>query len=517
VSGYAEGTDSTVSLVDNGKGRPMNIGKSSTTMGPGSRISVSGTAVGDMQFPPASACNLHAISQADDGKVTTRPAGFLLLLREGMVDCTINKDTSQPVTVCNFGDAYPAVYVSNNSSLDQFGVTCESDPLFEVSVLSGEVDVVVPDGTETTVSAGEELSCDVSECEPLATAVITAEEVSDFMGQSNAPAVSSLSPVSGPPGGGTQVSIAGTGFSDGAKVEFGSQPATDVSVKSTTAIMATSPPGTGSVDVSVSVDGTTTRESNLDKFTYGPISIPQANLTYPNGAIVNFSGTDYVIAGGHAFGVASSSALTALEKVDHATVVTAPSGAIPPSSGPRAGTLLSTAPVNGDSTVYVVGTDGELHSFASTAQLTAFGYDPEMVVPVASVAGLTIGAVAGVLGSAVSALATSADGAIVDSSGSYYIFVGGRAFAIPGPAALATVQASDVAKVLFGTVPSALVTATIANGALLDLSGVLYVSYNGDLWQFESEPQLVQEGYGGTAPVPVPNTGGIAVEGPGEG
>jgi hypothetical protein len=103
---------------------------------------------------------------------------------------------------------------------------------------------------------------------------------------------------------------------------------------------------------------------------------PHAHDTYPNGAIINFSGQDYVLAGGHAFEVTSSKIMTALQKVDHASVVPAAAGAKPPSGTPRQGTLLFTRPINGAATIYMVGTDGELHGFVSPAQFKDDGYDP---------------------------------------------------------------------------------------------------------------------------------------------
>ena len=125
-------------------------------------------------------------------------------------------------------------------------------------------------------------------------------------------------------------------------------------------------------------------------------AFPRANLAYPNGAIVNFSGTDYVFAGGHAFGVATAANLAALEKVDHAATMVAPVGTSPPSVAPRPGTLVFTRPLNGASTIFVAGTDGELHGFASPAQFLADGYDPALVVTVPSLRGLAIGATAGI-------------------------------------------------------------------------------------------------------------------------
>ena len=49
---------------------------------------------------------------------------------------------------------------------------------------------------------------------------------------------------------------------------------------------------------------------------------PRANVTHPNGAIVNFGGTDYVFAGGRAFSIVAS-LLPAVQKVDHSTVLSA--------------------------------------------------------------------------------------------------------------------------------------------------------------------------------------------------
>jgi hypothetical protein len=241
------------------------------------------------------------------------------------------------------------------------------------------------------------------------------------------------------------------------------------------------------------------------------VSFPRAVVTYPNGAIVSFSGSNYVLAGGRAFKVPSPSALSALEKVDHAKPQPAPPGSTPPVAAPRRGTLLSTRPVDGAATLYVVGSDGELHGFATPKQFIGDGYDPALVVSVTNLNGLTIGASAGSEGAAGNALATVADGAIVVSSGAYYVFAGGRAFELPGPAKLAAVQKGDKARVLSGLVSSYLTSASLPDGTLLSASGPVYVSYRGQLFSFKSVAQLVGDGYGGTAAVPVPGTAGLPV------
>ncbi len=241
-------------------------------------------------------------------------------------------------------------------------------------------------------------------------------------------------------------------------------------------------------------------------------AFPNTNVTYSNGAIVNFSGTLYVFAGGRAFGIGNSTQLTALQKVDKAAVQTAVSGATAPTGvTPRSGTLLTTHAVNGVATIYVVGTDGELHGFATPKQFGNDGYDGAVNVTVTSLGTLKVGATAGAGGAADNALGTSADGAIVNSSGAYYTFAGGRAFDISTGSQLSTIKKTNKATFLNGTVTSAQKSASIATGVLLTVAGPVYVSYHGQVWPFKSTNQLKSEGYAGTAAVPVPSTGGLTV------
>ena len=62
--------------------------------------------------------------------------------------------------------------------------------------------------------------------------------------------VTAISPVTGPPAGGTQVIITGTDFTGASAVNFGGNPAT-FTVNSATQITATSPAGGGTVDITV--------------------------------------------------------------------------------------------------------------------------------------------------------------------------------------------------------------------------------------------------------------------------
>jgi hypothetical protein len=236
----------------------------------------------------------------------------------------------------------------------------------------------------------------------------------------------------------------------------------------------------------------------------GPV-FPGAAVTYPDGALVSFSGTLYVLAGGHAFGVPTPSAAAGVEAVDHA-LVSVSATAVPGTNAVH-GTLVV---AYNKPTIYVVGTDGQLHGFATPAQFLGAGYDPAEVVTVPNLGRMAVGATVGAEGPAANALATASNGAVIDSSGTYFVLAGGRAFGIPNLAALKATESADVAKPLLGTIGT-LGTAGIADGTLLTAGGIVYTAYEGDLYPFKSMKQLMTDGYGGTASIPVPSTGGLNV------
>jgi hypothetical protein len=249
----------------------------------------------------------------------------------------------------------------------------------------------------------------------------------------------------------------------------------------------------------------------------GVAAFPKANVTFPNSALINFAGTIYVFAGGHAFGIPTPTVLNKIRAVNPAVVLNAAAGTVVPVVTARSGTLISMYAVNGNPTIYVVGNDGELHGFSTPKQYKAAGYDTALNTTVNNAGGLTIGSTVGVLGANSTALATSSDGAIVDSSGTYYTFGGGRALGIPTPARLNLITAHNNATILTGTVSTAQKQATVASGVLLSVgsttggAATVYVSFNGNAFPFKTLTQLKNDGYGGTPAVQAPNTGGLPV------
>ena len=123
------------------------------------------------------------------------------------------------------------------------------------------------------------------------------------------PAVSSVSPNSGPVAGGTAVTITGTNFAAGATVTFGTVSATNVVVVSGTTITATTPAGSaGTATVTVTVGGQSGSLTNA--FTY--IAAPTVTSVSPNsgttggGTLVTITGTNFAAGATVTFGTTAA-------------------------------------------------------------------------------------------------------------------------------------------------------------------------------------------------------------------
>ncbi len=141
------------------------------------------------------------------------------------------------------------------------------------------------------------------------------------------PAVTSVSPTSGPTAGSTSVVIAGTGFTGATNVRFGATNASFV-VNSDTQITATSPAGAaGTVDITVRTVGGTSATSAADQFTY--VSAPTVTSISPTAGpttgstTVTITGTNFSSATAVTFGATAATGFT----VNSATQITATSPA----------------------------------------------------------------------------------------------------------------------------------------------------------------------------------------------
>jgi hypothetical protein len=112
------------------------------------------------------------------------------------------------------------------------------------------------------------------------------------------PTVTRITPTFGLVTGGTTVNVTGTGFATGETVQFGSTPATSVTVNSATSLSAVAPPGSpGVVDLTVTNPIGTSAVSSGDQFTYLPLPAvtgvsPAAGPT-AGGNTVTITGTDF--------------------------------------------------------------------------------------------------------------------------------------------------------------------------------------------------------------------------------
>jgi len=86
----------------------------------------------------------------------------------------------------------------------------------------------------------------------------------------NPPTVTGVSPSSGRAGGGTVVDITGSNLAGATEVEFGSTPAASYTVETDNLIAATSPGGSGTVDVTVTTPFGTSPTNAGDRFTFIP-------------------------------------------------------------------------------------------------------------------------------------------------------------------------------------------------------------------------------------------------------
>ncbi len=207
--------------------------------------------------------------------------------------------------------------------------------------------------------------------------------------------VSGVSPSSGPTFGGTYVTIYGTNFTGATAVHFGTNVATSFSVTSNTTITAVSPPGVGTVDVTVWNTYGVSATSFVDSFTYGVPTVTSVSPSFgptTGGTTVTITGTGFVpgstsVAFG-AYGAAlvsvvSSNSATVISPAGVGTVnvtVTTPSGTSPitaadqftygapvvtsisPAAGPTTGGTTVTITGNG----FVAGSTVAFGAYAAT-------------------------------------------------------------------------------------------------------------------------------------------------------
>jgi hypothetical protein len=351
-----------------------SVSPSAGLLGGGTSVTIYGTGfagVTAVHFGGTSATSFNFVSPTSITAVSPAGAGT------GPVDVTVTNlsGNSAPSSADLFTYGAPTVsYVTPSSGptgggtyvtiigTDFSGTTSVAFGAYPATLVS-----VVSSSQITAISPAGAGTVDVRVTNTVGT---SAASVADHFTY-GAPTVNSISPSSGPTGGGTSVTILGTGFVPGfTSVAFGAYGAAVLSVVSTTSITAISPAGVGTVDVTVTTPSGTSATSVADHFTYGA---PTVSAVSPSsgpsvgGTTVTITGTGFVpgftsVAFGAYAGTSvtavSTTSITAISPAGAGTVdvtATTPSGtsaasvadhftygaptvsAVSPSSGPSVG------------------------------------------------------------------------------------------------------------------------------------------------------------------------------------
>ena len=121
-------------------------------------------------------------------------------------------------------------------------------------------------------------------------AVSTADEYTYV----STPTIGKIRPAEGPEAGGIEVTIEGSGFTGVTAVRFGTVEATSFKLESDATIVAVSPAGTGTANITVQSGGGTSNTVGADLFTYDPIPTVTALSTTQGSAA---GGTEVIITG----------------------------------------------------------------------------------------------------------------------------------------------------------------------------------------------------------------------------
>jgi hypothetical protein len=173
------------------------------------------------------------------------------------------------------------------------------------------------DGTITAIAPAQSAgTVDITVTTPNGTSATSPADQFTYL--ASAPAVTAVSPTSGPTGGGTSVTITGTNLAGAAQVYFGTIAATDFTINSATSVTATAPAqAAGVVDLTVSGPYGVSATSGADQFAYTGTAPAVTGLDITSGptaggTVVTISGSNLNGATGVAFGANAASSFTVL-------------------------------------------------------------------------------------------------------------------------------------------------------------------------------------------------------------
>ncbi len=289
----------------------LSINPNTGALGGGTSVTITGsgfTGATSVLFGTTSTTNFTVVS---DTQITAiSPAATTV----GMVDVTVVNPlgTSATGTVDKF--TYTAVATVSNISpkagvlgggtsvtITGSGFTGATSVLFGTTPATNFTVVSDTQITATSPPATTAGTVDVTVVNPVGT---SAAGTADKFTYTTVPAVLNVNPETGALGGGTPVTITGSGFTAATSVLFGTTPAANFTVVSDTQVTATSPVATtvGTVDVTVVNPLGTSATGTVDKFTYTRVAAV-SNISPNAGALVG--GTSVTITGSDFTGATS--------------------------------------------------------------------------------------------------------------------------------------------------------------------------------------------------------------------
>lgn len=221
-----------------------------------------------------------SVSVTTLGGTASSPADFVYTIPPGFPTVTAAGPSAGP----SWGGTAVTVTGTNlnGASTVDFG----SQPAFFYGVTATSLTAVAPAGSGTV---------ELTVTTPAGTSVATA--AGSFSYSTPSPAVTALTPATGPRDGGNSVTIAGSNLFGATAVDFGAQPATVVGY-GMTSLTVIAPPGSGTVVVTVTTPGGTSPVVAGADYTYArppaPTIISVSPATGPGrgGTLVTVTGTN---------------------------------------------------------------------------------------------------------------------------------------------------------------------------------------------------------------------------------
>jgi hypothetical protein len=209
----------------------------------------------------------------------------------GAPDGPLELTSMPPIAATRSASAVTATAATLNGALDPQGF--KTSYRFEYgTTTSYGTSVPLPDAPAGAGATKEEVSQAIAGLQPntiyhyrlVATSGNGSSDGEDSDFKTAPPTVTGVAPDVGPANGGTTVTISGSNLTGATAVAFGSTYTKSFVVSSETSIRAVAPPGSGTVDLTITTPAGITPSSAADRFAYQPSQWSSADVPLPAGS-----------------------------------------------------------------------------------------------------------------------------------------------------------------------------------------------------------------------------------------